>query len=81
MPETPTAVDVARAIADVMERRRVPYAIGGALALGFYAPLRATVDVYVNLFIPPAEGFGAITKENERLAALDEIEKDIDTRP
>lgn len=61
MPETPTAVDVARAIADVMERRRVPYAIGGALALGFYAPPRATVDVDVNLFVPPAEGFEATT--------------------
>lgn len=29
----------------------VPYAIGGAIALGFYTPPRATVDVDVNAFV------------------------------
>ena len=52
-----TAAQVARAIADALERRKIPYAIGGALALGFYAPPRATVDVDVNIFVTGERGF------------------------
>jgi len=53
MAELPTAVDIARAVADAFEHHGLPYAIGGALALGFYAVPRATVDVDVNVFVPP----------------------------
>lgn len=53
MADLPTAVDIARAVADALERHGLPYAIGGALALGFYAVPRATVDVDVNVFVPP----------------------------
>jgi hypothetical protein len=49
-----TAPEVARALADVLEREALPYAIGGALALGFYALPRATADVDLNVFLPPA---------------------------
>ncbi len=52
----PTAVDVARRLADALEAHGLDYAIGGALALGFYAPPRATVDVDLNVFVPPATG-------------------------
>ena len=62
MAEVSTAVDVARQIADVLERHGLPYAIGGALALGFYAPPRATVDVDVNIFVDPAGDFDAILR-------------------
>ncbi|GAC1424554.1 MAG: hypothetical protein NVSMB57_16620 [Actinomycetota bacterium] len=51
MPEPRTPVDIARAIANAFDRNAVPYAIGGALALAFYSPPRATVDVDVNAFI------------------------------
>lgn len=67
MPESPTAVDVTLAVAAAFEIHGISYAIGGALALGFYAPPRATVDVDVNAFVPPEEGLDAL------LAALDEI--------
>lgn len=50
-----TAAEVARAVADVLDRHGLPYAIGGAIALGFYAPPRATVDVDVNVFVSPEE--------------------------
>lgn len=56
MSETPTAVDVALAVADALDRHGIPYAIGGALALGFYAPPRATVDVDVNAFVAVEPG-------------------------
>lgn len=35
-----------------LAKARVPHAIGGALALAYYAEPRATVDVDVNLFVP-----------------------------
>ena len=52
-----TAAQVARAIADALERRKIPYAIGGAIALGFYAPPRATLDVDVNIFVSTGQAF------------------------
>jgi hypothetical protein len=52
-----TAAQVARAIANALERRKIPYAIGGAIALGFYAPPRATLDVDVNIFVSAGPAF------------------------
>ena len=56
MAEMQTAPEIARAIADALDKRRIGYAIGGAIALGYYAVSRATVDVDVNVFVPPAMG-------------------------
>lgn len=67
MAEQPTAAEVARAVADLLQERGIPYAIGGAIALGFYAPPRATVDVDVNVFIAPESGL------DDLLGALAEI--------
>ncbi len=53
MAEPSTAAEVARGIADTLEDHGLPYAIGGAVALGFYAPPRATLDVDVNVFVSP----------------------------
>lgn len=64
MAEPATAAEVARSVADALERHDLPYAIGGAIALGFYAPPRATVDV--NVFVSPDEGIDPL------LAALEE---------
>ena len=55
MAEPATAVDIARRLADLLESRGIPYAIGGALALAYYAPPRATVDVDINIFVPPRD--------------------------
>lgn len=44
--------------------RSIPHAFGGALALAYYAEPRATIDVDVNVFVPPARGtatFDALT--------------------
>ncbi len=51
MAERASAAEVARAVADLLERNGFRYAIGGAIALGFYAPPRGTVDVDVNVFV------------------------------
>ena len=50
-----TACSIARRLADVLEARDIPYAIGGALALGYYAPPRGTVDVDINIFVTPPD--------------------------
>lgn len=62
MAEPSTAAEVARAIADALEEHGFRYAIGGAIALGYHAPPRATIDVDVNVFIDPAEGFDAVLR-------------------
>ncbi|MBI3766934.1 MAG: hypothetical protein HY271_00395 [Deltaproteobacteria bacterium] len=53
MPDEKSAAEVARDLADALERAGIPYAIGGAIALGFYAVPRATVDVDINVFVSP----------------------------
>ena len=60
MPEPATAAEVARSIADTFERHGIPYAIGGAIALAYYAPPRATIDVDVNVFVPIDERFADV---------------------
>lgn len=49
-----TPVDLARDLHLALEARSVPHAIGGALALAFYAEPRATKDVDVNVFVTDA---------------------------
>jgi hypothetical protein len=46
LPEKVVAIDRA------LKEARIPHAIGGALALAYYAEPRATVDVDVNVFVP-----------------------------
>lgn len=41
------------AIHESLAAAKVPHAIGGALALAYYAEPRATIDVDVNVFVPP----------------------------
>lgn len=54
-PEPPEPLEAARRLADAFEASGIPYAIGGALALAFWAVPRATKDVDVNVFLGPAD--------------------------
>jgi len=47
----PGAAALARRLADDLEAARVPYALGGALALGVWGFPRATNDVDLNIFV------------------------------
>ena len=40
------------AIHEAFRQAKIPHAIGGALALAYYAEPRATIDVDVNVFVP-----------------------------
>jgi hypothetical protein len=48
-----SATDAARQLAAALDSEGCDYAIGGAIALGFWGQPRGTVDVDVTLFLPP----------------------------
>jgi len=72
-------VAVARRLADELEAAGVPYAIGGAIALGYWGAARGTQDVDLNVFLAAgAEGPGLDALERagvrfDRDAAVREI--------
>ena len=51
MTEFPSAPEVARRLADALEKAGISYAVGGAIAYGLHAPPRATNDVDLNVFV------------------------------
>ena len=48
-----SAISVALRVARAFESHGVPYAIGGAIAYGYWAVPRGTLDVDVNVFVEP----------------------------
>jgi hypothetical protein len=50
--KSPSLPDKVTAIHRALEEAKVPHAIGGALALAYYAEPRATIDVDINVFVP-----------------------------
>lgn len=79
--EIPTAPDVARRLADELERSAIPYAVGGAIAYGLHAPPRATNDVDLNVFVEPDDldatfdalerGGATVDRQQAQQSALD----------
>lgn len=51
MPVDRDPVQIARALADRFEQAEIPYAVGGALALAYWAPPRGTADADLNVFV------------------------------
>ena len=49
--DAPSLPDKVTAIHHALEKAKVPHAIGGALALAYYAEPRATIDVDINVFV------------------------------
>ncbi|HEU4944060.1 MAG TPA: hypothetical protein VFT10_02755 [Solirubrobacterales bacterium] len=43
------------ALHEALEEAKVPHAVGGALALAYYAEPRATIDIDLNLFVPVSQ--------------------------
>lgn len=59
-------VELIAAADDLLADQGVPFAFGGALALGYHAAPRATMDVDVNVFVP-------VDRSDEVLAAFTTI--------
>ncbi|MDX6587564.1 MAG: hypothetical protein QOI31_2037 [Solirubrobacterales bacterium] len=51
----PSLQDKVVALDRALTKAKIDHAFGGALALAYYAEPRATVDVDINVFIPPNE--------------------------
>ncbi len=49
LPEKVTAVH------DRLDRAGIPHAFGGAMALAYYAEPRTTIDIDLNVFLPPQD--------------------------
>lgn len=49
--DSPSLPEKVVAIHEALDRKRIPHAIGGALALAYYAEPRATIDVDLNVFV------------------------------
>ena len=49
----PPLPDKVIAVHDALKEAKIPHAIGGALALAYYAEPRATIDIDLNVFVPP----------------------------
>lgn len=43
------------ALRDAFEENAIPYAFGGAVALFYYRDPRSTIDIDVNIFLPPSQ--------------------------
>ena len=50
--DKPPLPDKVIAIHEALHAARIPHAIGGALALAYYAEPRATIDIDLNVFVP-----------------------------
>jgi hypothetical protein len=48
-----SSATIARQLADQLELRRQEYALGGAIALGFWGAPRGTIAVDVTIYLPP----------------------------
>lgn len=48
----PTLPEKVTRIHHALDEAKIPHAIGGALALAYYAEPRATIDVDINVFVP-----------------------------
>ncbi len=49
----PDAVEVAECLVDALEAAGCDYALGGAIALGYWGVPRGTIDVDVTLYLQP----------------------------
>jgi hypothetical protein len=75
--EKPDAAAVARQLAAALDARRQEYALGGAIALGYWAAPRGTVDVDLTLFLSPDQPSACVWLLQElgcRLTAAEAID-------
>jgi hypothetical protein len=72
----PSLPDKVLAIHEVLVEVKVPHAIGGALALAYYAEPRATVDIDLNLFLPVSDWEKVVDALITIGVSADELQKD-----
>lgn len=71
----PSLPDKVLAIHEVLVEEKVPHAIGGALALAYYAEPRATVDIDLNLFVPVSDWEKVVDALNSIGISAEDLQK------
>jgi hypothetical protein len=56
LDDEPSLPEKVIAIHETLDELRIPHALGGALALAYYADPRATIDIDINVFLPANQG-------------------------
>lgn len=74
LSEAPPLPDKVIAVHEALREAKIPHALGGALALAYYATPRATTDIDLNLFVPAERWRDAI----DALAPLGVATEDLD---
>ena len=71
----PTLPGKVVALAQSLDQAKIPHAFGGAIALAYYATPRATIDIDLNVFLPPAE-FERVAKSLGALGINTKVDRD-----
>jgi hypothetical protein len=72
--EAPPLPNKVIAIHESLHAARIPHALGGALALAYYATPRATIDIDLNIFIPAVRWKEAIDALSPLGVATDDLD-------
>lgn len=70
----PSLPDKVVIIDEALAEAKIPHAIGGALALAYYAEPRATIDIDLNLFVPTVQWEGTVDALVASGVSADELE-------
>jgi hypothetical protein len=79
-PRCSDPFEAALFLAETLEQHKISYCIGGAHALGQYAIPRATLDIDINVFLPPEELGTLFSALREIGAEFDETKAAQDAR-
>jgi hypothetical protein len=66
LDDPPSLPDKVIAVHEALADAKIPHALGGALALAYYAEPRATIDIDLNVFVP-TESWPQVVGELEAL--------------
>jgi hypothetical protein len=72
--EQPPLPDKVIAIHEALRAAKIPHALGGALALAYYATPRATIDIDLNVFVPAERWQGVIAALGPLGVAIEALE-------
>lgn len=75
LDQEPSLPEKVIAIHETLDELRAPHALGGALALAYYADPRATIDIDINVFLQASQGLRVIDELSELGIDSDAIDK------
>lgn len=74
LEEQPSLPEKVIVIHESLANAKVPHALGGALALAYYADPRATIDIDINVFVPTERWRGVVEVLTEIGVSADRLD-------